>query len=505
MCIGVALTLAGLFSLVLKSTKEPICTMDKGINDPKSSLLPSMVQLGATLRSTATRLPGPARLHAAKASFVLPLSHIERCGRDTSVFDIAMAPAAWPMRASLRRKDGAWERVELQYDNASGLESEAQFLLACTRAALDGCGSSDAPDAEHATSKDDMKALQKTAECETERQVSLRLVMHDSAGKVVAIIHRCDDDDYCTVERPGQSTWEIGLSPEGRPAYVHCQSEDIALIGDLASDGDVDPTLRSEEFLQIDVKASNDSPENKVILMCLLAVLVFCSRRAEELPEHSVIAEHCDKCVPKVPNAGASFTVPHTQIQTCTKEDLSFDIGMSTGTWPLRACLHRFASDGPWGKIDLTMDIAVAADVPPLLSCSSLPSDLDTSRLSVTAQDDKVCTRGVDGLDDGRDACPRLVFHDSARNLVGAICQGPGGQLTLQRKGQPVLSIEAAPDGSMISISRSGVPVAVAVGGDESFELSVEPSSRSPESAVLLMAVLALLVFRPLLDQHKRS
>merc|ERR1719291_1576483 len=73
---------------------------------------------------------------------------------------------------------------------------------------------------------------------------------------------------------------------------------------------------------------------------------------------------------PRLRATGASYVVPIGCIKNATGTMLSFRIPTLPAVWPLRAVLTRASPQSAWTKIDLTVDVIAAAELPPLLSCT---------------------------------------------------------------------------------------------------------------------------------------
>jgi hypothetical protein len=104
---------------------------------------------------------------------------------------------------------------------------------------------------------------------------------------------------------------------------------------------------------------------------------------------------------PRLRQIGASFVIPTTRIAQSRQHTISFDIPTLPAVWPLRAVLSRSSEDGPWAKIELTVDIIAAADLPPLLCCTLFDNTVLMPRIESgtggTGTPD--CTGGTGTLD----------------------------------------------------------------------------------------------------------
>lgn len=211
---------------------------------------------------------------------------------------------------------------------------------------------------------------------------------------------------------------------------------------------------------------------------------------------------------PRLPGSGTSFVVPLTQIMQCKKKSFTCDITMSPGLWPLYACFARSTKDGPWERIELTVDIAAAAGMPPLLSCSRADIEVDQSLLGV--DDLEACNpESIEAEDTSCLSKGNLFIHDCACNLVARVKHEPDGGCTMTSSGQWPLDIKTHLQDHFITICRLGQPVALATNleysrhgtAEEHLQVDVQPGSDSPESAILLMAVLAQIALKPVSQQ----
>lgn len=237
---------------------------------------------------------------------------------------------------------------------------------------------------------------------------------------------------------------------------------------------------------------------------------------------------------------GASFAVPLNRMSRGrTGRTLSFDIptvvlepsANGPTNWPLRAILTRPSEDDAWARIELTVDVIAAVGLPPLMSCDCVltPEAGSPGDRSPAAR----CTQGGTGDagsacsdSDGEDAAlsadggsggggvaaasaagPWLQIRNGGGAVVASISPEKDGSRTLHRQDSPVLEIRrfvSAKEGEpLIAISRRSEPLAQAMqieqrAGDVCLQVDTRPDTESPESALLLMCMLAVAAFGPL-------
>jgi len=130
-------------------------------------------------------------------------------------------------------------------------------------------------------------------------------------------------------------------------------------------------------------------------------------------------AEAMPAPMPRLRTIGASYVVPIECIKNATGTMLSFEIPIRPNVWTVRAVLTRATPQSAWTKIDLTVDVIAAAELPPLLSCMGCsPSSEVHQQCSETSG----CAGGTtnpDGQsDEGIVPCSQWL---STRNSGGAI------------------------------------------------------------------------------------
>mmetsp|Transcript_49185 Transcript_49185/g.157271 ORF Transcript_49185/g.157271 Transcript_49185/m.157271 type:complete len:449 (-) Transcript_49185:116-1462(-) len=241
---------------------------------------------------------------------------------------------------------------------------------------------------------------------------------------------------------------------------------------------------------------------------------------------------------------GASFVIPFRSIKRCSTEVLSFDIPMLPCVWPLHAVLMRSGQEGPWVKIELTVDIFLASGLPPLLSCSvaaaAAPAEgcggtggtgsctpegslnarrpllaLGTKDCTATARDSGVVTNEAEhtndgivahdgscgGSSDGSGKCPWLKIHNGSGALVASIMPLQEGICIVQRQDTSSwdIAVHLGDQKPWMTVSKGGREISQATslgsGTEEHLQVDTQPDTQSPESALLLMCMLAILVF----------
>jgi hypothetical protein len=248
---------------------------------------------------------------------------------------------------------------------------------------------------------------------------------------------------------------------------------------------------------------------------------------------------------PRLRQIGASFVIPLTRIAQCTQRTLSFDIPTLPAVWPLRAVLSRPLEDGPWTKIELTVDIIAAADLPPLLCCTLFdtekkapPSSGSTggtgtpdgctgggaidlanwaghkeeqcgdkdeirSVCSTDSNDTDGCCGGSRGTSSDGDS-PWLLICNGSGTTVASIMHKKDGVCILQRQDQSQWEIRRNledEESPTISVSRRSQDIGKGSSlgthkKEEHLQVDTLPDTESPESALLLMCMLSTLVFK---------
>jgi hypothetical protein len=126
--------------------------------------------------------------------------------------------------------------------------------------------------------------------------------------------------------------------------------------------------------------------------------------------------------MPSLRTTGASYVVPMECIKNATSTMLSFDIPILPPVWPLRAVLTRATPQSAWTKIDLTVDVIAAAELPPLLSCMGCSPSGEVRQL---CSETSVCTGGTTNPDgqsgEGVMPCSRwLAMRNSGEAILAS-------------------------------------------------------------------------------------
>mmetsp|Transcript_21640 Transcript_21640/g.56467 ORF Transcript_21640/g.56467 Transcript_21640/m.56467 type:complete len:450 (+) Transcript_21640:88-1437(+) len=235
--------------------------------------------------------------------------------------------------------------------------------------------------------------------------------------------------------------------------------------------------------------------------------------------------------VPRLRSVGASYVVPLGCIRSARGTTLSFDIPSLPAAWPLRAVLTRASPQSGWTKIDLTVDVAAAARVPPLLSCTvCAPLGEVHQRCSET-------TGGTGGtVPDGQSGdgvAPRsqwLAIRSSGGAILASVMpreKDPTGYV-LQRQGASLVPWDVRFDGTKPSVvvSQLGWDIGLASslgqckgqppreGSDASddeddvqhhLQFDTWPETQTPESLLLLMCFLAMVSLQPETPPQKQQ
>jgi hypothetical protein len=209
---------------------------------------------------------------------------------------------------------------------------------------------------------------------------------------------------------------------------------------------------------------------------------------------------------------GSSYVVPFRRIARCHTDSVTFEIPSSPGGDPARlptyAELLRPTSEGPWHRVVLTAGIPSSGPDKPALFLSCGPCGRDVGHIGARSGGDDCCCCGD---------C-WLAVHDGAGHRVACIVARGEGGCTLQRRGlpaweisvdldkeEPQIEIEAPGSGRKLAQAEPrGRPFKCAAdtetGGEEDREdclqVDTEPEPSSPESKLLLLTVLALIVFQ---------
>jgi len=230
--------------------------------------------------------------------------------------------------------------------------------------------------------------------------------------------------------------------------------------------------------------------------------------------------------VPRLHNIGASYVVPIGCIKNAKGTMLSFDIPTLPAVWPLRAVLTRANPQSAWTKIDLTVDVIAAAELPPLLSCTvCAPFGEVHQQCSETTGG----TGGTTALDSQSDIGIAPCGHWLAiRNSGGAILasvmpkEKDPTKCVLQRQSQDRVSwdVDMRLDERepLVVVSQLGQEIgqATSLGYHKSqppsedsdasddeeemqqhFQFDTQPETQTPESLLLLMCFLAMVSFQP--------
>lgn len=234
---------------------------------------------------------------------------------------------------------------------------------------------------------------------------------------------------------------------------------------------------------------------------------------ADEVSNDVLVLSSAPMPTPRLSHVGTSFVVPVRRVMSCSSRSLSIEVPVSPAVWPLKATFSR-SSPEAWSKIDLTVDIIDAAGLPPLLSCgtpdvfAAAQTDGGSGGTGAPGDEEQISTGGSGRGD--RDAW--LEIRSGAGVLAGCVMAKSDGGYTVQRDGHPTLDIDARLNDAdyWIVVYRRGVEVAISTrlahakfsessgdGIDEYIQIDTQPDTSSPESMLLLMCMLAIMVFEP--------
>lgn len=232
---------------------------------------------------------------------------------------------------------------------------------------------------------------------------------------------------------------------------------------------------------------------------------------------------------PRLSHVGTSFVVPWSRTHRSKSSSLSVGVAVVPAVWPLRASFSRPATEAVWSKIELTVDVIDAAGLPPLLFCT---------RFGASPRPSTACTGGTGATGDAPSGgaadleqlvrtaserrSPWLEVRGGSGSLAAVVVKESVGRCTIQRPGHASLEVEMHLEGTerWIAIRRRGQDVGLATrlsgdklallsaGGEvgeampsteeeESVQIDTQPDTSSPESVLLLLCMLAMLVFPP--------
>jgi len=231
--------------------------------------------------------------------------------------------------------------------------------------------------------------------------------------------------------------------------------------------------------------------------------------------------------VPRLRSVGASYVVPLGCIRSARGTTLSFDIPSLPAAWPLRAVLTRASPLSGWERIDLTVDVIAAAELPPLLSCTVCAPLGEVHRQCGEATGGTGGTAALGGQsDDGTVPCSQwLAIRNSGGAILASIMprEKDPARCVLQRQCHdwaPPWDVDVRLDERepLVVVSRLGREIGQATSlgyrtsqppsedsdasdDDEEmqqyFQFDTQPETQTPESILLLMCLLATVSFQP--------
>jgi len=214
-------------------------------------------------------------------------------------------------------------------------------------------------------------------------------------------------------------------------------------------------------------------------------------------------------------NIGASYVIPRYRIARCSADSLSFDIPTLPCVWPLRAQLFRPTERGRWAKVQLTVDIIAASGLPPLLTCTrtgppSPPEECggtggtgSPEEVAALRADDVPQSSPGGGPEEGSGSTWLNICNAGGTVVATIFRRDHDGALTVQRQDHSTWDINAHLNAETpwITVCKQGQELGQATslgrGREEHLQLDTQPDVQSPESCVLLMCMLAVLVFDP--------
>jgi len=209
------------------------------------------------------------------------------------------------------------------------------------------------------------------------------------------------------------------------------------------------------------------------------------------------------------PAVNISFMVPLTW-SSCNAKNLELDVIVSPAVWPLRIMMSRPADGRYWKRIEASVDVIDGADIPPLLTCS--PAEY-------LHPGGAGCACGTHGLDCGQPSDPAASGSSNRTGAwleiqvgrpgtsTAAIMVRPGGRYIVQRAGYLDWTLDAHLDSKKpwITVSRQGQDIGLAAksgrrkrrmwADGDYIEFHTQPDTSSPESLLLFMSMLAVMVF----------
>lgn len=225
----------------------------------------------------------------------------------------------------------------------------------------------------------------------------------------------------------------------------------------------------------------------------------------------------------ELPDIGSTFLVPLTSIACSRERSLGIDVIVSPAVWPLRITLSRPTEQVFWKQIALTVDILDNAGLPPLLVCK--PATLGhlegcggTGETSASGDGQEselapLASKGASPSKENTSGQARFCIEISggglgAQAVVVALGQ-TGGSYIVQRTGFLDWNLEAhLNEGDpWVAVSTQGQDIGLATkygAGDgkltnideEYMQFDTKLDTSSPESVLLLMSMLAVMVFR---------
>merc|ERR1719343_1191302 len=205
---------------------------------------------------------------------------------------------------------------------------------------------------------------------------------------------------------------------------------------------------------------------------------------------------------------------------------LSFGIPTVPAVWPLRAVLTRPKPQSAWTKIDLSMDVIAAAELPPLLSCMVCAPFGEVHHHCSETTGGTGGTSALDGQsDEGIVPCSHwLAIRNSGGAILASVMpkEKDPTKCVLQRHSHDRVSwdVDMRLDERepLVVVSQLGQEIGLATSlgyctsrlpsedsdafedqeeMQQHFQFDTQPETQTPESLLLLMCFLAMVSFQP--------
>jgi len=214
----------------------------------------------------------------------------------------------------------------------------------------------------------------------------------------------------------------------------------------------------------------------------------------------------------QLPNMRTSFIVPLAWLECGNKKNLNLDVIVSPAVWPLRIVLSRPMGASSWARIEITADIIEGADLPPLLTCSPAsalhPGDSGGTCETNAVDSGQLPDLASTGRSSRAGAWLEIQSGRAGTRTAAIVMSDAEGCYFVQRTGYLDWNLDAHLDGDQpcITVSKQGKDIGLAaksgldnhqrIASDEEYmKFQTRPDTSSPESLLLLMSMLAVMVF----------